>query len=282
MNHGSPTRPAAQLPPARTRFNRAGLAIAAANLFWLLLFSPATSGGGGGNDQRRRQAGQFRLPRLPHRPVQHPRGERAEGSARRFPDQQFRPLGPFHARLHGLPHGREGIGSRRQIAAAGLLRLPRQGGEGLRDEHPRHEPLDGRVRRGAMLGLPRLARHFAGEGPVVAGLQNEPAADVREVPQQSQSHARNTRSNIPEAASQYMDSIHGRALLKMGLIVAPSCNDCHGVHNIKRRVDRDSPINHAQRRQNLRQMPPRHRANLRQERPRPIARERRRARAGLH
>ena len=42
-----------------------------------------------------------------------------------------------------------------------------------------------------------------------------------------------------------MDSIHGRALLKMGLIVAPSCNDCHGVHDIKRAVDRDSPINAA-------------------------------------
>jgi cytochrome b subunit of formate dehydrogenase len=49
----------------------------------------------------------------------------------------------------------------------------------------------------------------------------------------------------PEAASQYLDSIHGRALLQMGLIVAPSCNDCHGVHDIKRAVDRDSPINHA-------------------------------------
>src|SRR5579871_2350340 len=49
----------------------------------------------------------------------------------------------------------------------------------------------------------------------------------------------------PEAASQYMESIHGRALLKMGLIVAPSCNDCHGIHDIKRGVDRDSPINHA-------------------------------------
>ena len=31
----------------------------------------------------------------------------------------------------------------------------------------------------------------------------------------------------------------------MGLIVAPSCDDCHGVHDIKRAVDRDSPINHA-------------------------------------
>ncbi|HEY5042933.1 MAG TPA: hypothetical protein VIK53_13125 [Verrucomicrobiae bacterium] len=50
---------------------------------------------------------------------------------------------------------------------------------------------------------------------------------------------------IPDAAAQYMDSIHGNALLKMGLIVAPSCDDCHGVHDIKRSVDRDSPINHA-------------------------------------
>jgi cytochrome b subunit of formate dehydrogenase len=49
----------------------------------------------------------------------------------------------------------------------------------------------------------------------------------------------------PEAAAQYLDSIHGRALLKMGLIVAPSCNDCHGVHDIKRAVDRESPINQA-------------------------------------
>ncbi|HUC83799.1 MAG TPA: cytochrome c3 family protein [Candidatus Acidoferrales bacterium] len=50
---------------------------------------------------------------------------------------------------------------------------------------------------------------------------------------------------FPEAASQFMDSIHGRALLKMGLIVAPSCDDCHGSHKIKRSIDRDSPINHA-------------------------------------
>ncbi|HVV73826.1 MAG TPA: hypothetical protein VHI52_20345, partial [Verrucomicrobiae bacterium] len=56
---------------------------------------------------------------------------------------------------------------------------------------------------------------------------------------------REYQMKYPEAAAQYMDSIHGRALLKMGLIVAPSCNDCHGVHDIKRAVDRDSPINAA-------------------------------------
>ena len=48
-----------------------------------------------------------------------------------------------------------------------------------------------------------------------------------------------------DAPTQYVDSIHGRALLKMGLIVAPSCNDCHGVHDIKRAVDRDAPIHPA-------------------------------------
>jgi cytochrome b subunit of formate dehydrogenase len=50
---------------------------------------------------------------------------------------------------------------------------------------------------------------------------------------------------FPQAAAQYQDSIHGRALLKLGLIVAPSCNDCHGVHDIKRHVDRGSPIHQA-------------------------------------
>jgi cytochrome b subunit of formate dehydrogenase len=49
----------------------------------------------------------------------------------------------------------------------------------------------------------------------------------------------------PQVAAQFTDSIHGRALLQTGLIVAPSCNDCHGVHDIKRSVDRSSPINRA-------------------------------------
>ncbi len=53
------------------------------------------------------------------------------------------------------------------------------------------------------------------------------------------------RMGQSEAAGHYLDSIHGRALVKMGLIVAPSCNDCHGVHDIKRSVDKDSHSNHA-------------------------------------
>ncbi len=53
------------------------------------------------------------------------------------------------------------------------------------------------------------------------------------------------RMGKEKAAGHYLDSIHGRALVKMGLVVAPSCNDCHGVHDIKRSVDKDSRSNHA-------------------------------------
>lgn len=53
------------------------------------------------------------------------------------------------------------------------------------------------------------------------------------------------KMKYPEVASQYQESIHGKALLVKGLIVAPSCNECHGVHDIKRSVDKTSPISAA-------------------------------------
>lgn len=57
--------------------------------------------------------------------------------------------------------------------------------------------------------------------------------------------AKDFRMGQTAAAEHYLDSIHGKALVKMGLIVAPSCNDCHGVHDIKRSIDKDSHSNHA-------------------------------------
>lgn len=36
------------------------------------------------------------------------------------------------------------------------------------------------------------------------------------------------RMGQTKAAGHYLDSIHGRALVKMGLVVAPTCNDCTG------------------------------------------------------
>jgi len=47
------------------------------------------------------------------------------------------------------------------------------------------------------------------------------------------------------ASDFYLDSIHGQALLKKGILKAPSCNDCHGVHDIKRSIDESSHTHHA-------------------------------------
>jgi len=44
----------------------------------------------------------------------------------------------------------------------------------------------------------------------------------------------------------YLDSVHGRALLKSGLVmVAPSCSDCHGSHDIQPIDDESSRVSHA-------------------------------------
>ncbi len=39
---------------------------------------------------------------------------------------------------------------------------------------------------------------------------------------------------IGDVMSLYQDSIHGRAISRSGLTVAPNCSDCHGVHDIER------------------------------------------------
>jgi hypothetical protein len=51
--------------------------------------------------------------------------------------------------------------------------------------------------------------------------------------------------NIPaeRAYSLYMDSIHGQALTRSGILVSAACNDCHGSHAIKPHTDPTSRIN---------------------------------------
>ena len=48
-----------------------------------------------------------------------------------------------------------------------------------------------------------------------------------------------------DALAHFRDSIHGQSLFKKGLIFAPSCNDCHGVHDIKPGADVTSRTNRA-------------------------------------
>jgi nitrate/TMAO reductase-like tetraheme cytochrome c subunit len=43
----------------------------------------------------------------------------------------------------------------------------------------------------------------------------------------------------------YQDSIHGRALSRAGLIVAPNCSSCHGAHDVRRRTDAQSRVHPA-------------------------------------
>ncbi len=45
-----------------------------------------------------------------------------------------------------------------------------------------------------------------------------------------------------EPATNFVDSIHGRALEISGLTVAPTCNDCHSAHDIQKRDNPDSTI----------------------------------------
>jgi len=47
------------------------------------------------------------------------------------------------------------------------------------------------------------------------------------------------QAKIPTADvyTLYLDSIHGRALTRSGLLVAANCSDCHGNHDIRRPTD---------------------------------------------
>lgn len=47
---------------------------------------------------------------------------------------------------------------------------------------------------------------------------------------------------VKNAYQLYMDSIHGRALSKSGLLVAANCSSCHGFHGIRRSDDPASKV----------------------------------------
>lgn len=50
-----------------------------------------------------------------------------------------------------------------------------------------------------------------------------------------------TKKGLPSVYPHYMDSIHGNALDKGGLLVAANCQSCHGSHGILSRKDSNSP-----------------------------------------
>jgi hypothetical protein len=53
---------------------------------------------------------------------------------------------------------------------------------------------------------------------------------------------RKGRIAIGDVVAQFQDSIHGQALSKSGLMVAPDCKDCHNAHDVKRQTDPTSTV----------------------------------------
>lgn len=51
-----------------------------------------------------------------------------------------------------------------------------------------------------------------------------------------------TQHHLSNVYPQYVDSIHGYALSKEGLLVAANCSSCHGSHHILSHTDPQSPI----------------------------------------
>lgn len=49
----------------------------------------------------------------------------------------------------------------------------------------------------------------------------------------------------PREARAYAESVHGRAVAKSGLAVAPTCTGCHGTHSLTPADEPDSPVNRA-------------------------------------
>ena len=47
---------------------------------------------------------------------------------------------------------------------------------------------------------------------------------------------------IGNVVGLFRDSIHGKALIRSGLTVAPTCSDCHGSHDIRRKSDASSRV----------------------------------------
>lgn len=54
--------------------------------------------------------------------------------------------------------------------------------------------------------------------------------------------AREHAIEVPDAYQSYVTGVHGHGLLRAGLLISASCNNCHGSHYILAGEDPDSPI----------------------------------------
>jgi cytochrome c553 len=149
--------------------------------------------------------------------------------------------------MRQLPRRHQGLSASRQGCAGGLQDLPRRPGDQLSRQRSR------RQQRASVHQLPRrCARIF-------------PKDDARSavyplnVPKTcGQCHGNNGMAGKHGLASvypNYIDSIHGFALSKEGLLVAANCQSCHGSHHILSHTDPAEPDLQGQHSQDLRQLP---------------------------
>ena len=184
MNDGSSTRPAAPLPPARTRFNRAGLAIVAASLFWLLLFSLTAS------------AATNAVAKLANSDCldchTDPSNTRTV-NGQKVPLAVF-PTNSFARSVHSMLDCTDcHTGVKELVHSANL---PPPDCTGCHDKEAKdyatsiHGMSHSMGASGAAQCWDCHGSHeiLPVKNPIVAGLQNEPAGDLRQVPQQHQSH----------------------------------------------------------------------------------------------
>ena len=63
------------------------------------------------------------------------------------------------------------------------------------------------------------------------------------------------KHGLPNVYPLYIDSIHGFALSKEGLLVAANCQSCHGSHHILSHTESAEPDQQGEYSQDLRQLP---------------------------
>ena len=88
--------------------------------------------------------------------------------------------------------------------------------------------------------LPRRCPHdFSEERFAIGSVSAEYSEDLRQLSRRPSAMAK--KHGLPNVYPMYMDSIHGFALSKEGLLVAANCQSCHGSHHILSHKDPKSP-----------------------------------------
>ena len=160
------------------------------------------------------------------------------------------PTNAFHQSVHAkldcidCHEGIKDLVHESKLPPPNCAQLSRAGSQGVRHEHPRREPQLGAPARplaGIATARTTSCRSSTPTSPVFKLNLPQTCAKCHSNPGLTKEY----QMKYPEAAAQYMDSIHGRALLKMGLIVAPPATTATASTTSNAAWTATRPINHA-------------------------------------